>query len=133
MRGNKWYENKKCTFCAPEIPGLGSHVSEKGVCADPEKVSSICAWPVPNDQKQPRQWLGLANYLHHYAKDFVAAIHPLSQLLKKNATWSWHWKLQKAFDEGKRRLSTSPVLPLSNHYMSFYVVCDASDLRFYAR
>ena len=57
MRENKLYANlKKCIFCAPEIPVLGSYVSAKGVRADPEKVSAICSWPVPKDQKHLRQW-----------------------------------------------------------------------------
>lgn len=87
MREIKIYANlKKCIFCTPEIPLLGSYVSAKSVRADPEKIASICSWPVPKDQKHFRQWMGLANYLHYYAKDFGAVIHPLSQLLKKDAT-----------------------------------------------
>ncbi|KAE9332909.1 hypothetical protein PF008_g14710 [Phytophthora fragariae] len=79
MRENKLYANlKKCIFCAPEIPVLGSYVSTEGVHADPEKIEAICAWPVPQDQKQLRQWLGLATYLHHYSKNFTATIRPLS-------------------------------------------------------
>ncbi|GMF43598.1 unnamed protein product [Phytophthora fragariaefolia] len=61
MRENKVYANlKKCIFCAPEIPVLGSYVSTEGVRADPEKIEAICAWPVPHGPKQLRQWLGLA-------------------------------------------------------------------------
>ncbi|KAG2994790.1 hypothetical protein PC121_g20999 [Phytophthora cactorum] len=52
MRDNKLYANlKKRIFCAPEIPALGSYVSKEGVRADPEKVTAICAWPTPQDQK----------------------------------------------------------------------------------
>ena len=102
MRENKLYANlKKCIFCAPEIPVLGSYVSAKGVRADPEKISSICSWPVPQEQKHLCQWLGLANYIHHYAKNFAAVTHPLYQLLKKDATWSWRQEHQDAFDEIK--------------------------------
>ncbi|KAG2986656.1 hypothetical protein PC121_g22584 [Phytophthora cactorum] len=50
MRKNKLYANlKKCIFCAPEIPVLGCYVSKNGVRADPEKVTSICAWPTPQN------------------------------------------------------------------------------------
>ncbi|GMF29852.1 unnamed protein product [Phytophthora fragariaefolia] len=34
---------KKCIFCAPEIPVLGSYISTEGVRADPEKIEAICA------------------------------------------------------------------------------------------
>ena len=44
MRDNKLYANlKKCVFCAPEIPVLGCYVSQHGVRADLEKISSICS------------------------------------------------------------------------------------------
>ncbi|GAB9477812.1 hypothetical protein Gpo141_00014967, partial [Globisporangium polare] len=128
MREHKLYANlKKCIFCAPEIPVLGSYVSAQGVRADPEKIASICSWPAPRGPKELRQWLGLANYLHHYAKDFAAVIHPLSQMLKKDATWEWRQEHQDAFDEIKTRLSTAPVLAMADHAKAFHVVCDASD------
>jgi hypothetical protein len=128
MREHKLYANlKKCIFCAPEIPVLGSYVSRVGARADPEKVSSICSWPAPMDQKQVRQWLGLANYLHHYTKNFASLVRPLSQSLKKDATWEWRREHQDAFDAVKKSLSTAPVLALPDHTKSFHVVCDASD------
>ncbi|KAF1321781.1 reverse transcriptase, partial [Globisporangium splendens] len=65
MRENKLYANlKKCMLFAPEIPVLGCFVDKSGVQVDPEKVKAIDDWPVPQNVKQLRQWLGLANYLH---------------------------------------------------------------------
>ncbi|OWZ24006.1 polyprotein [Phytophthora megakarya] len=59
IRENKLYTNlKKCIFCAPETPVLGSYVSKNGVRADPEKIEAICAWTPPKDQKQLCQWIG---------------------------------------------------------------------------
>ena len=39
----------------------------------------------------------------------------------------WRHNHQNAFDEIQTRLSTAPVLALSNHDAPFHVVCDASD------
>ncbi|KAG3112225.1 hypothetical protein PI125_g8442 [Phytophthora idaei] len=128
MRDNQLYANlKKCIFCAPEIPVLGSYVSKNGVRADPEKIEDICAWPTPQDQKQLRQWLGLATYLDNYSKNFASTVRPLSQLLKADATRSWGPEHQAAFDAAKTCLSTAPVLMLPDHSNLFRVVCDASD------
>ncbi|OWY98873.1 reverse transcriptase [Phytophthora megakarya] len=45
MRENMLYANlKKCIFCAPEIPVLGSYVSKEGVRADQENVEAISAF-----------------------------------------------------------------------------------------
>ncbi|GMF55681.1 unnamed protein product [Phytophthora fragariaefolia] len=113
MRENKLYANlKKCVFCAPEIPVLGCYVSKNGVRADPEKGSSICSWPTPTNPTELRQWLGLANYLQKYTKDYAGLIQPLSSLLKKDATWSWRPEHQTAFDSVKKSLASAPILML---------------------
>ncbi|KAG2793537.1 hypothetical protein PC129_g21775 [Phytophthora cactorum] len=128
MRENKLYAYlKKCIFCAPEIPVLGSYISKEGVRADPEKIEAICAWSAPQEQMQPRQWLEIATYLHNYSKNFASTVRPLSQLLKEDATWSWHSEYQAAFVAVKTSLSTAPVLMLPDHSKPFHVVCDASD------
>ncbi|KAE9064523.1 hypothetical protein PF007_g29168 [Phytophthora fragariae] len=128
MRENKLYANlKKCVFCAPEIPVLGCYVSKSGVRADPEKISSICSWPTPKNQTELRQWLGLANYLHKYTKDYAGLIQTMSSLLKKDVTWNWRPEHQDAFDAVKKSLASAPVLMLPDTSRPFHVVCDASD------
>ncbi|KAE9169003.1 hypothetical protein PF002_g30470 [Phytophthora fragariae] len=128
MRENKLYANlKKCVFCAPEIPVLGCYVSKSGVRADPEKISSICSWPTPKNQTELRQWLGLANYLHKYTKDYAGLIQPMSSLLKKDVAWNWRPEHQDAFDAVKKSLASAPDLMLPDTSRPFHVVCDASD------
>uniref|UniRef100_A0AAV1V1D5 Reverse transcriptase domain-containing protein n=1 Tax=Peronospora matthiolae TaxID=2874970 RepID=A0AAV1V1D5_9STRA len=100
MRDNKLCANlKKCVFCAPEIPVLDCYVSKFGVRADPEKVSSNRSWPTPKNPTKFRQWLGLANYLHKYTKDYAV----------------------------KKSLAVALVLILPDDTKPFYVVRDASD------
>ncbi|KAF1331706.1 reverse transcriptase, partial [Globisporangium splendens] len=128
MRENKLYANlKKCMFFAPEIPVLGCFVGKSGVRVDPEKVKAIDNWPVPQNVKQLRQWLGLANYLHKYTRNYAALVQPLTQLLKKDVEWKWSKDHRTAFEEVKRSLREAPVLALPNHDKPFHVVCDASD------
>ncbi|KAF1324759.1 reverse transcriptase, partial [Globisporangium splendens] len=111
MRENKLYANlKKCIFFAPEIPVLGCFVGKHGVRVDPEKVKAIDDWPVPQNVKQLRQWLGLANYLHKYTRNYAALVQPLTQLLKKDIEWEWSSDHQMAFAEVKRSLREAPVL-----------------------
>ncbi|KAE8905878.1 hypothetical protein PF003_g10293 [Phytophthora fragariae] len=128
MRENKLYANlKKCVFCAPEIPVLGCYVRKSGVRADPEKISSICSWPTPKNKTELRQWLGLANYLHKYTKDYAGLIQPMSFLLKKDVASNWCPEHQDAFDAVKKSLASAPVLMLPDTSRPFHVVCDASD------
>ncbi|CAI5713727.1 unnamed protein product [Peronospora destructor] len=72
-------------------------------------------------------WLGLANYLHKYTKDYAGSILPLSSLLKKDATWMWRPEHQSAFDFVKKSLASAPVLILPDDSKPFHVVCDAGD------
>ncbi|KAF1334922.1 reverse transcriptase, partial [Globisporangium splendens] len=128
MRENKLYANlKKCIFFVPEIPVLGCFVGKNGVRADPEKVKAIDDWPTPQNVKQLRQWLGLANCLHKYTRNYAALVQPLTSLLKKDNEWERSEEHQAAFAEVKKSLREAPVLALADHEKPFHVVCDASD------
>jgi hypothetical protein len=90
MREHKLYANlKKCIFAAPEIPVLGCIVGRNGTRPDPEKVKAIVECPVPKNVKELRQFLGLANYLHKYTRNYADIVRPLTQLLRNDIPWSW--------------------------------------------
>ncbi|KAE8875345.1 hypothetical protein PF003_g40525 [Phytophthora fragariae] len=128
MRENRLYANiNKCIFGAEEIPFLGCFLRKDGVRADPEKVCAIAQWPVPVSQKDLRKWLGLANYLHKYSANYAEMARPLTNLLKKDAVWSWTSEAQQAFEAIKSSLQSAPILALPDEERPFSVVCDASD------
>ncbi|KAE8889782.1 hypothetical protein PF003_g26446 [Phytophthora fragariae] len=128
MRENRLYANiNKCIFGAEEIPFLGCFLGKDGVRADPEKVCAIAQWPVPVSQKDLRKWLGLANYLHKYSANYAEMARPLTNLLKKDAVWSWTSEAQQAFEAIKSSLQSAPILALPDEERPFSVVCDASD------
>jgi hypothetical protein len=111
MRANKLYANlKKCIFAASEIPVLGCFVGKNGVRPDPEKVKAVADWPVPKNVKELRQFLGLANYLHKYSKNYAFRVRPLTQLLRDEVKWIWSSERQDAFDDVKNSLQEAPVL-----------------------
>ncbi|GMF49885.1 unnamed protein product [Phytophthora fragariaefolia] len=128
MRANHLYANiNKCIFGAEEIPFLGCFLGKDGVRADPEKVCAIAQWPVPVSQKDLRKRLGLANYLHKYSGNYADMARPLTNLLKKDAVWSWTSEAQPAFEAIKSSLQSAPILALPDKDRPFSVVCDASD------
>ncbi|KAE8964678.1 hypothetical protein PR002_g28904 [Phytophthora rubi] len=125
---NRLYANiNKCIFGAEEIPFLGCFLGKDGVRADPEKVCAIAQWPVPVSQKDLRKWLGLANYLHKYSANYAEMARPLTNLLKKDAVWSWTSEAQQAFEAIKSSLQSAPILALPDEERPFSVVCDESD------
>ncbi|KAE9292797.1 hypothetical protein PF008_g24972 [Phytophthora fragariae] len=128
MRENRLYANiNKCIFGAEEIPFLGCFLGKFGVRADPKKLCAIAQWPVPVSQKDLRKWLGLANYLHKYSANYAEMARPLTNLLKKDAVWSWTSEAQQAFEAIKSSLQSAPTLALPDDDRPFSVVCDASD------
>ncbi|GMF49045.1 unnamed protein product [Phytophthora fragariaefolia] len=52
---------------------------------------------------------------------------PLTNLLKKDAVWSWTSEAHQAFEAIKGSLQSAPILALPDEDRSFSVVCDASD------
>ncbi|KAG2812184.1 hypothetical protein PC113_g23588 [Phytophthora cactorum] len=97
MCKHKLYANlKKCIFGASETPILGCLVGKNGVRPDPEKVRVINEWPTLSNVKELRQFLGLATYVCKYVENYAGKIHPMSQLLKKEAEWKWTAECQQA-------------------------------------
>ncbi|KAG3221135.1 hypothetical protein PC129_g8130 [Phytophthora cactorum] len=129
MRKHKLYANlKKCIFGASEIPILGCLVGKNVVRPDPEKVRVINEWPTLSNVKELRQFLDIATYLCKYVENYAGKIHPLSQLLKKEAEWKWTAECQQSFDAVKQDLTEALILAVADQDRPFRVVCDAPDV-----
>ena len=82
---------------AEEIPFLGCFIGKRGARADPAKVKAIVDWSIPKNQKESRNCLGLANYLHRYSENHADMARPLTDLLTKDADWRWDNTMLKHF------------------------------------
>lgn len=128
MREHKLYANlKKCIIGASEIPVLGCFVGRRGVRPDPEKIRAVSEWPAPSSVEQLRKFLGLANYLHRYVKNYAEIVLPLTSLLKGGQEWLWTATQQTAFEALKVNLQSAPILALPDDSQAYHIVCDASD------
>ena len=129
MCTNRLYANaSKFIFGADEIPFLKCFIGKRGLWTDPAKMQSIVDWPVPNNQKDLRKCLGIANYLHRYSENCAYMAQPLSDLLKKDVEWCWTGTESEAFNAVKERLLHAPIfLAFPDSDQPFSVVCDTSD------
>jgi len=128
LRKHKLYcKESKCEFFKKEIAFLGHVLSSDGVKADPRKVQSIVDWPQPENVKQVRSFLGLANYYRRYVSGFSKMAAPLTQLTKKAVPFSWTSQQTEAFEALKVALTTAPVLKNPEFGKPFKITCDASD------
>lgn len=62
---------KKCELFRRKVKFLGHVVSEEGVAIDPEKVAVVTNWPLPQNVKDVRSFLGLCTYYRRFVPSFA--------------------------------------------------------------
>ena len=128
---------KKCALFRDRVKYVGHVVSEHGVETDPEKIDKIRNWPIPQNAKQLRTFVGFAGYYRRFVNNFSKVSRPLTQLLLlhppgkrlkkiKPPAWQWTVDQQKAFDELKEYLSSPPILAYPQYEQPFILHTDAS-------
>ena len=131
----------KCEFFKTELKFLGHIISDKGLKADPDKITAIKDWPQPKSVKQIRQFLGLSGFLRRYIKDYAIIARPITDLLQgysnKKQSRSSNLKLEKehfvwgkdqqaAFNKLKQVIAKDVTLAFPNFNLPFKLSCDAS-------
>ncbi|GMF51916.1 unnamed protein product [Phytophthora fragariaefolia] len=97
---------------------------------DPDKMKFIAEWPVPKTKKQMGSFLGTTVYVSRFCKDFAQFAGPLHDSIKgkrpRDAIKLSDGQL-RGFNELKNRLTSPPVLSLSDFSKSFGIRMDASN------
>jgi hypothetical protein len=107
---------------------LGHILSAEGVAVDPSKVKDILEWKPPTTVHQVRSFLGMAGYYRRFIPDFSRIAKPITELLKNHVKFVWSSECNKAFEELKKLMTTTPVLTQPNIEKAFDVYCDASGI-----
>ncbi|WVZ80113.1 hypothetical protein U9M48_027616 [Paspalum notatum var. saurae] len=129
LREHKLYAKfSECDFWIAEVKFLGHVISNGGIAVDQSKVSEVQNWKIAGNVKDIRSFLGLAGYYRHFIEGFSKIAKPMTALLEKNIKFQWTSACQKAFEELKKRLTTTPVLTFPDMHKPFSVYCDASRL-----
>jgi hypothetical protein len=127
LREHKLYAKRsKCEFWLKEVSFLGHIVSNGGIAVDPSRVEDVLNWKPPTNVSEIRSFLGLAGYYRRFIEGFSKLAKPMTALLEKDAKFIWSEKCQANFEELKKRLTTAPVLILSDLSKNFSIYCDES-------
>lgn len=129
----------KCSFFKEKVKYLGHIISVDGIETDPEKVSAIRDWPVPENLGQLRTFLGFCGYYRRFVPAFSKLVKPLNDLVtsllgkpgqgkRQRGTEDWKWSddCQSAFDGVVKILSSPVVLTYPDFKLPFIVNTDAS-------
>ena len=117
----------KCKLMQREVAFLGHIVSGAGISTDPEKVRLIKQWPVPQDVRQLRGFLGLTGYYRRFVEDYALIATPLHNMTKKNCPFKWDAECHAAFEKLKHALSSPPILAMPDEVGTFTLDTDASE------
>jgi hypothetical protein len=129
LRDHKLYAKlSKCEFWLKQVAFLGHVVSKGGISVDPSKVQDVLSWKTPTSVSDIQSFLGLAEYYRRFFEGFSTISKPMTELLEKDKQFNWTPTCESSFQELKKRLTTAPVLVMSNMKKPFSIYCDASGL-----
>ncbi|XP_024120340.2 uncharacterized protein LOC112141437 [Oryzias melastigma] len=143
---------EKCVFFQTSVRYLGHVVSRQGVETDPEKISALKTWPVPQTLRELKSFLGFSGYYRRFVKGYSNIVKPLHNLTsgypplhkKSRAKQAkgekadqyhdpkspfgkrWTPTCQQAFDAVIQSLTTAPVLAFADPQKPYILHTDAS-------
>jgi Reverse transcriptase (RNA-dependent DNA polymerase)/RNase H-like domain found in reverse transcriptase len=118
----------KCEFLKRETEFLGHVVTRNGVKTNPEKIKKILDWPCPKNDKEIKQFLGLAGYYRRFIKDYAKIVRPMTIYLKKDVQFNYSDpEFQKSFQKLKQIIASDQILAYPDFNQPFILTTDASD------
>lgn len=118
----------KCSFAKREVTFLGHVVGPTGIRPDPKKLRAIEDLHELTTVPNVRSVLGLFSYYRRFVPNFSALALPMTNLLKKRASWHWGRDQQEAFEGLKRALMGAPTLSHDDGLCTLELRVDASGL-----
>jgi len=88
----------------------GRVLTPNGLKTNPKLVESVTNYPIPQNIKEVKQFLGLSSYYRRFIKNFANIAQPLHALTRSGVDFHWTEHCQEAFDSLKQHLTTAPVL-----------------------
>ena len=87
----------KSEFHVKKIVFLGYEISLGWVKIELEKLEAIRTWPTPINATEVRGFIGFANFVRMFIKNFGDIARPLHELTKKDAIFQWKQEYERAF------------------------------------
>src|SRR6266498_1280991 len=118
----------KCKWFKQKITFLDYKIGVNRIKPDDYNLKKIREAQPPQNERQLRGFLGLAQYYQNFIKWFLTIARPLFKLLKKNNHFEWTVSQQTAFDILKRKFTEESILAHPDFTKMFKLYTDASDV-----
>uniref|UniRef100_A0A8C1XAL3 ribonuclease H n=1 Tax=Cyprinus carpio TaxID=7962 RepID=A0A8C1XAL3_CYPCA len=116
----------KCLLRQTQIQFLGLIIDAGGVRPDEKKVEAIMNIKPPQNVTEVKRILGMVHYLGRYLPGLAEITHPLNDLLKADAVWTWSHAQEQALTKVKQLLFEAPILSFFYVSKPTVVSADAS-------
>jgi len=117
----------KCKFLKKEVTYLGHQITDEGVKTDPKLVECVQNFPVPQNVKGIKSFLGLSGYYRRFIQNYGQIAKPLTSLLKRDVPFKWSDLCQQSFEITKNLLINYPILQYPDFTRPFNLTCDAGN------
>ncbi|GJY26391.1 putative nucleotidyltransferase, ribonuclease H [Tanacetum coccineum] len=118
---------EKCHFMVKKGIVLGHKILRAEIEVNKAKIDVIAKLPYPTNVKGVRSFLGHVRFYRRFIKNFSMISKPKTKLLMKDAKFDFSDDCKKAFNILKEKLTTAPIIILSDWNVPFELMCDASD------
>lgn len=101
-------------------------ISTKCISIDPKKVEVVVKCEISMTRIKHRSFLDVAGYYMRFAEGFYRIASPLVHLTQRNVTFELIEDFERNFQKLQRRLSSVPIIFISNGGEGFVVYTDVS-------
>jgi len=117
----------KCHLLCQEVKFLGHIIDKDGVKTDPSKIDAIKTFERPKCIKNLRSFLGICNYYRRFIEGYARKSRALEELCGVNTNkLIWTETYDRAFNEMKYALTSTPILAFPDVRETFILDTDAS-------
>ena len=91
----------KCAFEQDSVEYLEHVIDKRGLHTSDKKVKAIQKEPAPKNPNQLKSFIVFFHYYGKFVPNLSTLIHPMNELLLKNAKWHWSKQCEEAFVKAK--------------------------------
>ncbi|KAE8182222.1 hypothetical protein CF336_g8626, partial [Tilletia laevis] len=120
---------KKCAFGFTSLKLLGYRAHALGIMVDEERTRAVRDFPIPHTAKETLRFYAMASWYRKFIQDFAKRAKPMHEAIHEEP-FRWGTDQQRAFNDIKVALSSTPILRRPNFDKPFILDVDASSIGF---